>query len=291
MILILNRARHRFVKVKKYALFLFLFSVLVSNNVFSSDADDVKLLKTMNTNMFTIGTTSLLDTYLSPLEYKGFNLRLVNEQMRETYWFDGNFRKQQNINLEFAKGNNPHGNASFYWLKLQYQLGGHILLASYDKLKINVGALADVNAGGLYSNRNGNNPATARAYINLTPSVLLSYLINKNVATRLQFDMSLLGLYFQPEYGESYYELYLGNRKNILNFTSLHNQRTAKLLFTTDFTYKTRSFRIGILSEWHQSRIHHIQTHHYSTSVVLGIPIQGYKKTKREQAHNTYWED
>ena len=120
-------------------------------------------LKTNNAFSASFGASNMYDTYLSPLEYKGYNIRLMYEQMRRTTWFDYRFYKQQVFEIDFAKGDNPAKNASEYWFLASYRLGGHYRLYNTDAFRLGVGGFWDVNAGVLYNERNGNNPATARA--------------------------------------------------------------------------------------------------------------------------------
>lgn len=245
-------------------------------------------LKTNNTISASIGTVSIYDTYLSPLEYKGFSIHLMYEQMRETTWFDRRFNKQQIFEIDFSKGDSPANNASEYWFLGSYRLGGHYRLYSSDGLRIGVGGLWDVNAGVLYNERNGNNPATARAYSNLNLSVQASYKLKK-FAVRWQIDSPVMGILFSPKYGQSYYEISLGNTVGVVNFASLHNQRALRNYLTVDIPINTYTLRVGYLGSWYQTRVHDIQTHHYTNNIVIGFPIEGVKKT-REKAENSYWE-
>lgn len=257
-------------------------------------SEDIKLgsifpsLKTNNTLSASIGTASMYDTYLSPLKYKGFSVHLMYEQMRGTTWFDRRFYKQQVFEVDFAKGDNPAKNASEYWFLGSYRLGGHYQLYSSDGLRIGVGGLWDVNVGVLYNERNGNNPATARAYSNLNLSLQASYKL-QHCAIRWQLDTPVMGVLFSPRYGQSYYEISLGNSVGVVNFASLHNQRALRSYLTVDVPINTYTLRVGYLGSWYQTKVHDIQTHHYTNSIVIGFPIEGVKQP-RKKARNSYWD-
>lgn len=245
-------------------------------------------LLTNNTFMFGVGSANMYDTYLSPLEYKGTSLRLINEQMRRTTWFDYKFYKQQIIELEFATGDNPAKNASEYWFLLDYRLGGHYKLYQRDKFILKLGGIWDVNAGILYNQRNGNNPASGRLYSNINLSVQMSYKFSK-FALRWQLDTPLAGILFSPRYGESYYEISLGNSVGLVNFASLSNQRSLRNYLTLDIPINTYIIRIGYLGTYYQTKIHGLQTHHYTNNIVIGFPLEGIK-LKRKIATNRYWD-
>ncbi|MDH6309703.1 hypothetical protein M2451_002113 [Dysgonomonas sp. PFB1-18] len=244
-------------------------------------------LITNNTFSASIGSANMYDTYLSPLEYKGFNIRLMYEQLRRTTWFDYKFYKQQIFELDFSKGDNPAGNVSEYWLLANYRLGGHYSLYNTPAFRLGVGGFWDVNAGVLYNERNGNNPATARAYTNLNLSVIASYKF-KWFALRWQVGSPFMGMLFSPKYGQSYYEISLGNSVGVVNFASLHNQRALRNYLTVDIPINKYTIRVGYLGSWYQTKVHDIQTHHYTNSFVIGFPMEGVKKP-REKARNNYW--
>ena len=245
-------------------------------------------LITNNTITASFGVANMYDTYLSPLEYKGTSIRLMYEQMRRTTWFDYRFYKQQVFELDLARGDNPAKNASEYWLLANYRLGGHYSLYSTDAFRLGIGGLWDINAGVLYNERNGNNPASARAYTNLNLSLIASYKL-KWFAVRWQLDSPFMGMLFSPRYGQSYYEISLGNSVGIINFTSLHNQRALRNYLTVDIPINKFTIRVGYLGSWYQTRVHDIHTHHYTNSFVIGFPIEGVKKPK-EKARNNYWD-
>ena len=48
----------------------------------------------MRATLYGIGHTNLLDTYLSPMEYTGPELRILRENMRNTQFMDGKVSRQ-----------------------------------------------------------------------------------------------------------------------------------------------------------------------------------------------------
>lgn len=254
----------------------------------SIDSLSVSELRTNNTLSVSVGTANMYDTYLSPLEYKGLSIHLMYEQMRRTTWFNYKFYKQQTFEVDFSKGANPTGNTSGYWFLASYRLGGHYQVYASDGLRIGIGGLWDVNAGVLYNERNGNNPATARAFSNLNLSLQASYKLSC-CAIRWQIDTPFMGVLLSPRYGQSYYEISLGNIVDVVNFASLHNQRALRNYITVDIPINTYTLRVGYLGSWYQTKVQNIQTHHYTNSFVIGFPIEGVKKTK-DKARNRYWD-
>lgn len=244
-------------------------------------------LRTNNALSVSIGSTNMYDTYLSPLEYKGFSIHLMYEQMRRTTWFDYKFYKQQIFELDLSKGDNPAKNVSEYWALLSYRIGGHYMVYNTDNFRLGLGGLWDINGGVLYNERNGNNPASARAYSNLNMSVTASYKF-KWGAVRWQIDSPFMGILFSPKYGQSYYEISLGNSVGLVNFASYHNQRALRNYISMDIPINKYTIRVGYMGSWYQTKVNDIKTHQYTNSFVIGFPIEGVKKPK-EKARIDYW--
>jgi hypothetical protein len=279
--------------------------MLFLSNIFAQDKDDTVYIRdtveliscyfpnpfvTNNTIAASVGSAELYDTYLSPLKYKGTSIHLMYEQMRRTTWFDRRFHKQQIFELELAKGDNPSKNASEYWALVNYRVGGHYtIFHNYEHdFRLGIGGLWDVNGGVLYNERNGNNPESAREYSNLNLSVTASYKF-KWGAIRWQMDSPFAGIQFSPKYGQSYYEISLGNSVGLVNFASLHNQLALRNYITVDIPVSRYIIRVGYMGSFYQTKVHDIQTHNYTNSFVVGFPIEGVKKPK-EKTKNRYWD-
>jgi len=247
--------------------------MFVSTNLNAQDKDSLLIslpYSSNNATMFGIGTSNLYDTYLSPLKYQGISFRLLHERMKKNNWFGGNFTRQQRFEVEFATGENPAKNAREYWLLLEFNWGGHYNFYKTDKFKFSAGAIWNISGGILYNERNSNNPASARLYTNINLSAIAFY--QWRFATfRWQIDTPVAGVLFSPNYGQSYYEISLGNTVGTANFASLHNQRALRNYITVDFPVNKVSFRIGYLGAHYQTKVNNLQTHTYSNSFVVGI--------------------
>jgi hypothetical protein len=246
-----------------------------------------------NATLIGIGNIELYDTYLSPLKYKGTSFRLLNERMKQSRRFNHRFVSQQLIELELALAENPAGNAMEYWLMLGYNWGGHFNLLKTDKFRLSAGGLWNVSAGVLYNERNGNNPASARIYSNINLSAIAFYKL-RNATFRWQIDTPVAGVLFSPNFGQSYYEISLGNTVGTANFASFHNQRALRNYVTVDFPLGNFSFRLGYLGAYRQTKVHGLQTHTYSNNFTIGlvsesINLSGNKLKKNKSIKSSYY--
>lgn len=253
----------------KSMIFLFIIAFLY-NSVHVFSQEQPKYLSSNRATMIGIGSSNLYDTYLSPLSYRGTSIHLFHERMKKTTWMNGKFDRQQIINLELASTSNPAKNANELLFLLDLNLGGHYNIIRTDRFRLAIGGLWNISGGVLYNLRNGNNPASARAYTNIKASAIAFYNW-KTITFRAQIDTPLLGVAFSPHYRQSYYEISLGNSVNVVNFVSIHNQRALNTYITADIPINKIMLRVGYLGSFYQSKMQDIITHNYSNNFVIGI--------------------
>lgn len=225
--------------------------------------------------MYGVGYTNVYDTYLSPLEYKGLEFRVSRESLRMTKLFDGNVSTQSffQANLSYTKNRAETSNAFAGLVNWNYGL--HYQFRINEHLKLLAGGMGELNGGFIYNLRNSNNPASAKAYVNIAASgmVIYNFRIKRYPMTlRYQLNLPLMGVMFSPDYQQSYYEIFtLGNTDNIIRFTSLHNQPSARQMISLDFPIRYTKMRFSYLCDIQQSRVNGLRTHAYSHVFMVGF--------------------
>ncbi len=229
----------------------------------------------MRATLYGAGFTNILDTYLSPAEYTGPELRLMRESMRMTKWMDGNVSRQTLFQANVSLTENRAGTGSTMAGMVNWNYALHYQFRLSESLKILAGPMLDLNGGFVYNMRNSNNPAQAKAYANLAASGMVIYRFhigNYPLVARYQANLPLMGIMFSPEYGESYYEIFSLKHggKNVL-FTSLHNQPSLRQLLTVDFPISTVNMRFGYICDIQQAKVNHLKSHTWSHAFMLGF--------------------
>ena len=120
--------------------------------------------------MYGIGFTNVFDTYLSPQEYKGIDFRISRETIRMTKLFDGNVSVQNFFQADIGYTHNRADNNNTFSGLVNWNYGLHYQFRLTENFKLLAGGLIDANGGFVYNLRNTNNPASARAYVNLDAS-------------------------------------------------------------------------------------------------------------------------
>lgn len=251
---------------------LFLFSLPIMG-------EGVEERTSTRATLFGIGRVNHLDTYLSPLEYKGPQATYLHETYRSL---------QRNPNIlfstltqgDFSYAHNPAKNAHDIGGNIRYDMGWGRQWKDvlWKGLDLTAGGLAGGNIGFLYNNRNGNNPAQARVVLQLSASARADYhfhIKKQTLSLHYQAHLPLLGMGFMPQYGQSYYTLFeQGNRDHNIICTYLGNALSLRQLLTLDIPIRRSMLRLGYLSDLRQLHANGLKQHQYNRSFMIGYVRQ-----------------
>lgn len=225
--------------------------------------------------LYGAGLTNVFDTYLSPQEYTGVDFRISRESIRMTNRMNGRISLQSFFQADLGYTHNKVDNNNAFSGLANWNYGLHYHFPITSNFKLLAGGLADINGGFVYNLRNGNNPAQARAYINLDASGMAIWNLRIKscpLTLRYQINLPLIGVMFMPNYGQSYYEIFtLGHWNGVINFTSLHNQPSLRQMLTVDFPVGKAKMRLAYVWDAQQAKVNEIKTHTYSHVFMVGF--------------------
>ena len=243
-------------------------------------APEARTRFTTRATMYGAGFTNVYDTYLSPQEYKGIEFRISRESMRMTRWMDGNLSLQSFFQGNVGYTHNHVDNNNTFSALANWNYGLHYNFRLAPGFRLLAGGVADLNGGFVWNLRNGNNPASARAYVNLAASGMAIWKLRIRqypITLRYQLNLPVMGVMFSPNYGQSYYEIFtLGNADGVVRFTSLHNQPSLRQMLTADFPVGRARMRLAYLCDLQQSHVNDIKTHAYSHVFMVGFVKEFY---------------
>lgn len=229
----------------------------------------------VRSTLWGLGVSNIFDTYLSPLEYKGPEMRFMHERMRMTGLMDGKVSTQSIIQFNISQTKNISKTARSYTGMINWSYAMHYQHRASDNFKILFGPMIDTNLGFIYNTRNSNNPAQAKAYLSLDASAMAIYKLkikNYPIIARYQMNLPVMGMAFSPEYGQSYYEIFsLGHHGRNVLFTSFHNAPSLRQMLTLDFPLGKSLIRTGYLCDIQQFRLNNLKSHMYSHNFMIGF--------------------
>lgn len=251
-----------------------LIALIIPFGTLSAQSNDSAKVIT-NSQMIGLGGTHVLDTYLSAEHFKGFGISYLSHTERQKMERRWSTIIEHEANLSSVKDRvdkkqELEGAYNFYWGKLySWQLLD-------GKLRLQAGGMLNASLGFIYNTSNSNNPAQARAHLNIMPTAVASYrfqLFRKNMVARYEANLPLAGIQFSPNYGQSYYEIFnLGNYDHNVVPTTLVSAPEWRQLLTLDATLSRRlTLRIGYLGNIQQSKVNNLRQHVWTHRFVIGI--------------------
>lgn len=262
--------------------------LIFSANVFSqTELDSIRIKPINRAVLIGIGKSTLVDTYLSPLEYSGTAFSLIYEQLGGSRFFKEKLLIQQRFQVEIATTDNPAETASEYYANIAYAISGFYPIVKISQLKLYGGGGWDFNLGGIYNMRNSNNPGSLKIGTNLHLSAMAIYNWHK-FTFRWQANSPFLGVYFSPGYGQSYYEIFsLGNDDGTIITGTFGNQLALRNYFTIDYPIGNYTVRAGYLGNHYRTDINNIITKINSHQFMIGLAMEslnfGGKKIKQNK--------
>ena len=225
--------------------------------------------------MIGVGPTKILDTYLSAEHFSGTGLTFISsvERHRENKKWSTLIEHEANISsVKDRSGKLQELEAAYniYWGKLyNWQLLD-------DHLTLQAGGVANGLLGVIYNTSNSNNPAQARAHINIMPTATAAYhfmLFHKKMVARYALSLPLCGIMFSPNYGQSYHEIFnRGNYDHNVVPTTFISAPEWRQMLTID-AQLSRSFtlRLGYLGNMQQSDVNQLKQHVYTHRLLIGF--------------------
>jgi hypothetical protein len=234
------------------------------------------------------GDYSLYDTYLSGQKsiYSGWGARILGDYMKMTGLLQGAVSCQHLFNIDFSSTKNRMKTASDYSLFLDYSYGLHYHFKPLPTLTLLVGAQVGFDFGAIYNTRNGNNPISPKMAANIGFSGMTDYrfrIKKQAFVLRYQLDIPSFGYMFSPDYGASFYEIYLGNNNGLFLFSSFHNQWILKNYMTLELPLKSFTMRITYLNHIYRTHVRDLETHINSNHLMIGLVKEFFTIPGRKQ--------
>ena len=246
----------------------------------------------LHSTMIGVGSSNVLDTYLSSYNYTGTDYRIQRETMRMTNLWKGRVANQSLIDVNADINENHAGNLDEYVGGVRYTQGwfynfmnGNVVNPverSHSRFNFAAGLSTSGYLGVVYISRSGNNPAQAKADLMINVSGLATYdmVISKHhYLWRYQVSFPLMGIAFSPNYGQSYYEAFVAEHydHNVV-FAYPGNMPSMRHKLTLDIPIKRYTLRVGYVGEFHQSMFNHLKYHSYAHDFMIGFNKYLYRR-------------
>lgn len=223
---------------------------------------------------FTWGHNSTRCTYLSPLTYTGPGYGLDYE-WRHKAWNEGKTGMQARADIDYGYLLSPVKNSRMYDIMVNLQWGVEQYWQPTDGLTLSGGGSVGLDAGAIYLVRNGNNPVQALFWTGLNLTIRGEYdkikLLGKKLTISESVEIPTLGAFFCPQYGETYYEIYVGNHSGLAHFGWWGNRPQVKSRTIVDWQLGKYALSLGFEYNYKGLECNDITTRQATCSGIIGI--------------------
>lgn len=240
-------------------------------------SDSCVVRPVLSTFMVELGSSHIRDTYLTPLEYKGWGAALSYERMQAMRFDPERWVMRLDGRLSLDRTINP-ARTSLMW-QIDFRPAWSMMWRKALPYGLTLAAGGNVGAdlGVLYLPRNGNNPASAKASLTIGATgmaVWNGHIANLPLTLRYQPTLPLIGAFFSPDYDELYYEIWLGNRQGLTHCAWPGNFFRLDNLVTADLHFGNTTLRLGYRCEIFSGKSGDIVNRNISHNFVLGIATE-----------------
>lgn len=227
-----------------------------------------------STFMLESGASFERDTYLTPLQYKGWTTALTYERLQAMRFNPERWVMRLDGTLSVGRAFNPAKTATMWNINFRPSWSMMWRTRLPHGLMLAAGGNIGADLGMLYLPRNGNNPVSLKASVALGATAMAVWNANLGrlpVTFRYQPTMPLVGAFFAPDYDELYYEIYLGNHKGLAHFAWPGSFFRLDNLLTADLHFGATTLRLGYRCEVFSSKAAGNVTRLVTHSFVIGV--------------------
>lgn len=245
--------------------------------------------------MLMCGRSHLADTYLSPIKYNGVGTGFLYRRSQAMAFDPERWTMQLSIGVNADFVENQAKNTTMYAGEVNAAWGMLRCWKLPANFTVGVGGATSLNLGLLYLQRNSNNPVAARTSWTIDA---LGYAAWRHTFRRqpvtfsYQASLPTLGAFFAPDYGQLYYQIYLGDRSGLAHCAWWGQYFRLDNLLCADLHLGSTSLRLGYRCDIFSSKANHIVSQRFAHMFVLGIVTDwislpsGSKKIKADKICN-----
>lgn len=262
--------------MRRISLFVALMLMAVlSSRAAETDSSRMEVIRpVMSAYTFEAGGSHLADTYLTPLIYGGYSLAIQYERWQAMKFSPERWVMSLAVRGTWDYADSPARNNSMWYAGLDARWAMMHRWKLPLGITVGAGGATGIMAGCMYNGRNSNNPASAKVSWTIDAAAYASW---KTRISRLPVTFTyrpllpLTGVFYGVEYGQLYYEYWLGNRKNTIHWGHWGNYFAMDNQLTADLHFGSTSLRVGYRGYVYSTKVNGITSRITSNTFIIGI--------------------
>lgn len=257
-----------------------IFAFIATTAVFagrgaSYDSDSVTVVRPV-TSAFMLegGSAHRADTYLSPIRYSGWRAAFGYERFQAMRFDPQRWVMALNIDVNIDATQNRARNSTMWGGEIAGCWAMMRRFSLRPDFTVGVGGATTLRVGALYLSRNGNNPVAAAASWTLDASAYATYRFKLGrvpVVAMYRATLPVVGAFFAPEYGQLYYEIYMGDSAGVVSCAHWGSYFALDQRLSIDLRFGSTSLRLGYGFDVRSTKVNDIVTRCVTHTAVVGV--------------------
>lgn len=221
------------------------------------------------------GSASVLDTYLTPVRYSGWDIALRYEHSQATGFAPQRWVRRLTVGADYANVHNPNRTGNrLHVLDLS---GEWALMRRWRPRpcwQFTLGPMIDADGGAVYNPAGSNNVVSVRARVGVGAAAtasLATRMARRPLTLTAAVSLPVLGVWFSPDGDESYYEMYVGNRRHLAHLAWWGNRFDAGVGVTADWRLGGTVLRLAYRARFETSACRGLDTRLMRHTVGIGL--------------------
>lgn len=213
-------------------------------------------------------------SYLSPFSYRGTDFAVSGFWTKAMPFNPKHMAMNFEGRANFGNLLNPARSAREIDFHMQIQWGMMWETRPAENWLVGVGGNVGLYGGLMYLPRNGNNPVSAQFATGIGAAGYASYLFHIKelpVLVSDRLNLPLMSGFFCQDYGESYYEIFLGNRKGLAHFGWPGNRAGVDNLLCVSLDFGRTAMEVGYRFSMQNERANNLTTRIFNHAFVIGV--------------------
>ena len=260
--------------MKRVVISILLMLASFSLRATETDSAEITIRPVTSTFMLKAGSSHRADTYLTPLKYEGWNAGFEYERFQAPRFAPERWIMALNMGFDVDRTMNVVRNAAMWGAGLEGRWALWHRWNPIPAVTVGAGGSTTLDVGALYQSRNGNNPVAAQASWTVDLSVMAAgrFKIGRIPAVVLyRASLPFIGAFFAPDYGQLYYEMYLGDTSGVVSVARWGRYFRFDQRLTIDFRLGSTTLRLGYSFDGGSTKVHSIVTRQVRHSAVIGV--------------------
>ncbi len=222
-----------------------------------------------------IGRRSAVSRYLAPVRYSGASYAFSGRWIKAMPFAPERALMEFDARVEGAVSLlNPRKNSSMQGIDVEFDWNMRAWWQLPQGFTLSVGGGVEMEGGALALLKNSNNPVSVNVAAALGAAASASWtghLGRLPLVAALGLRSPMLGAFYMPGYGETYFEMYVGNHSGLVHCGWPGNRQKVNMHLALMMDFGKTAMEVGYRLNWQRAEANHLVYRSFSNMFTIGV--------------------